>query len=242
MKKRRRAASRLDVKRRFAGRGAALLCLALCACQTGATSNGSTRNNRDRHGPSNVAEYISRLESNDRIRDLDPATVISKLALWPEATVADLGCGPGVFALRFARALPRGVVFAVDVEPQQLDALREQLLAGGFDNVVPVLASYSTPHLPPASCDLIFIADTYHHIDDRVNYMRRLQAALRSGGRLAILEYKPGSLSVGPPAEMKLEAGEMQRELSAAGWTRVQSFNTHPNHSFEVWTPTTPTR
>jgi len=222
---------------------ACLLGLALAGCRSPGAAHGSTGGeNRDRHGPSDVAEYIAGLESDERVRDLDPETVIAKLALWPEATIADIGCGPGVFALRFARAVPRGVVFAVDVEPKQLDALREQLLAGGFENVVPVLASYSTPHLPNASCDLLFIADTYHHIDDRVAYMRRLQRVLRSGGRLAVLEYKPGPLPVGPPPEKKLAAGEMQRELEAAGWKRTASFDTHPNHSFEVWTPTSVAR
>lgn len=233
-------------RRRAAWRGwlaAALIGLTLGGCSSqGAAHSGASGENRDRHGPANVAEYIAGLESDDRVRDLDPATVLAKLALWPEAVIADIGCGPGVFALRFARAVPRGVVFAVDVEPKQLDALREQLLAGGFDNVVPVLASYSTPHLPNASCDLIFIADTYHHIDDRVAYMRRLQRALRGGGRLAVLEYKPGPLPVGPPAEKKPAPGEMQRELEAAGWKRTASFDTHPNHSFEVWTPATSPR
>ena len=216
----------------------ALLCAVLAACRSNPTAGeNTTRHNRDRHGPADISEYIAGLESNDRIRDLNPDLVIAKLALWPEAVIADVGCGPGVFSLRFARACPRGVVFAVDVEPRQLDALREQLLAGGFDNVVPVLASYSTPHLPPASCDLIFIADTYHHIDDRVAYMTRLSSALRSGGRLAVLEYKPGPLPSGPPPEKKLEAGVMQRELGQAGWTRTASFDTHPNHSFEIWAP-----
>lgn len=220
-----------------------LLGLALAGCRgQGAAHGGTGGDNRDRHGPSDVAKYIARLESDERVRDLDPETVIAKLALWPEATIADIGCGPGVFALRFARSVPRGVVFAVDVEPKQLDALREQLLAGGFENVVPVLASYSTPHLPSASCDLIFIADTYHHIDDRVAYMRRLQRALRSGGRLAVLEYKPGPLPVGPPAEMKPAPGEMQRELESAGWKRTATFDTHANHSFEIWTPATSAR
>lgn len=213
--------------------------LLACASQPTSSSGGSTsRENRDAHGPDDVAQYIAGLESDARVADLDPPVVLAKLALEPNAVVADIGCGPGVFSLRFARALPRGVVYAVDVEPKQLDALRGQLLAGGFENVVPVLASYSTPHLPPASCDLIFIADTYHHIDDRVEYMRKLQRVLRRGGRLALLEYKPGPLPVGPPPEHKLAEGEMERELSAAGWTRSERFDTHRNHTFEIWVPT----
>ena len=218
--------------------GAALIGALLFACQASPGSASDTaRENRDRHGPPDVTAYIAGLQSDARVKDLDPETVLGKLALEPDAVVADIGCGPGVFSLRFARAVPRGVVYAVDVEPKQLDSLREHLLAGGFDNVVPVLASYSTPHLPPNSCDLIFIADTYHHIDDRVTYMRGLQRILRRGGRLAILEYKPGPLPVGPPAEHKLAAGVMEGELKEAGWTRSARFETHPNHTFEIWTP-----
>jgi len=214
-----------------------LIGFALAACQTSSPDLGTTRANRDRHGPPDVGQYIAGLESDARVKDLAPEVVLSKLALAPDAIVADIGCGPGVFSLRFARVASQGVVYAVDVEPKQLDTLREHLLAGGFENVVPVLASYSTPHLPPNSCDLIFIADTYHHIDDRVAYMQRLQRVLRRGGRLAVLEYKPGPLPVGPPPEHKLAAGVMEKELTQAGWTRSERYDTHPNHSFDVWVP-----
>ncbi len=217
---------------------AALLGLILTACSsTPARDSTGPSDNRDRLGPSDIAGYISGLESDARIEELNPAGVLAKLALEPNSVVADIGCGPGVFTLRFARAMPRGLVYAVDVEPKQLDAVRAHLLAGGFENVVPVLASYSTPHLPAASCDLLFIADTYHHIDDRVAYMRRLQRVLRRGGRLALLEYKPGLLPIGPPPEHKLDEGVMGRELTEAGWTRVAHFDSHKYHTFEIWTP-----
>lgn len=191
--------------------------------------------NRDRHGPTDVENYIARLAADARVLDLDPPSVLAKLALAPNAVVADVGCGPGVFALRFAQAVPQGVVYAVDVEPRQLDEVRAALLAMHLLNVVPVLASHSTPHLPPGSCDVIFIADTYHHIENRVDYFARLATVLRPGGRLAILEYKPGPLPVGPPPEHKLPAGVMAEELAAAGWRRVESFDTHKHHTFEIW-------
>ncbi|MCC6409677.1 MAG: class I SAM-dependent methyltransferase [Planctomycetes bacterium] len=199
-----------------------------------APSNADARN-RDRHGPPTVDSYVASLESAGRVADLDVPVVLEKLALADGTTVADLGCGPGVFSLAFARALPHGLVYSVDVEPRQLDRLREHLLADGLENVVPVLASYSTPHLPLASCDLIFIADTYHHFDERVSYMRGLRRFLAPGGRLAILEYKPGPLPVGPPPTHKLKVGELERELVDAGYEREAKFDTHANHDFEVW-------
>src|SRR6185436_12508274 len=70
--------------------------------------------NRDPHGNKDVAAYIATLESEGRVGEMRPDFVVEKLALAPDAVVADIGCGPGVFALRFARACPRGVVYAVD--------------------------------------------------------------------------------------------------------------------------------
>jgi len=223
------------------------LALALCACKSAAPAPAASPSpqvaphdapeggNRDAHGPPDVDAYVARLESPERVADLQPALVIEKLALAPEARVCDLGCGPGVFALAFARALPRGVVYAVDIEPRQLDRLSEHLLEQHLDNVVPVLASPTTPHMPPASVDLIFIGDTYHHLEDRVAYMRRLARALKPGGRLALLEYKPGPLPVGPPPEHKLPPGVLAEELTAAGYELVADYPTHANHDFQVW-------
>lgn len=210
----------------------ALACFLPLSCHSTGTAEST---NRDLHGPADVKDYIARLESPARVKDLQPELVIEKLALAPNAVIADLGCGPGVFSTRFARAVPQGIVYAIDVEPKQLDRLREDLIAQNIDNVVPVLASYSTPHLPPASCDVVFIGDTYHHIENRVDYMRRLARALKPGGRLAILEYKPGTLPVGPPAEHKLKPGELQRELESAGYELVSDFATHPYHDYQLW-------
>jgi SAM-dependent methyltransferase len=215
--------------------GAALLLAAALACQSSPAEPRA--HNRDRHGPPDVERYIEMLEREDRIRLLRPDRVIEALRLPPDAIVADIGSGPGVFALRLARACPRGVIYAVDVEPLQLDALRARMAEQRVGNVVPVLASYDDPHLPPGRIDLMLIADTYHHLSNRVEYLRRLRRYLAPGGRLAILEYKPGELPVGPPAHHKLPEGQRQRELHAAGWERALRLDAHTYHEFEIWHP-----
>jgi ubiquinone/menaquinone biosynthesis C-methylase UbiE len=191
--------------------------------------------NRDTHGNPDVEHYIARLESAERVADLQIDVVLEQLGLPPDAVVGDLGCGPGVFALAFARAVPRGLVYASDIEPRQLDRLRERIAEEHLDNVVPVLASQDTPHFPPTGLDLIFIGDTLHHLPDRVTYLRALQGSLKAGGRLAVFEYKPGDLPVGPPAGHKLAAGELERTLTAAGYVRAERFDSHAHHDFEIW-------
>ncbi len=211
----------------------------LATATTHTLAYGQTDNNRDVHGPPDVQSYIQNLLDSERIAELKPVEVVAALMLPENAMVADLGSGPGVFTLPLARQVSRGVVYAVDIEPQQLDALRDRVTAAGLDNVVPVLASSSKPYLPPSHVDLVLVVDTYHHLEDRVDYFRRLRGMLRAGGRLAILEYKPGDLPAGPPLDAKLPAGLRAQELQEAGYSLLGAFDMHEYHDFEIWVPST---
>ncbi len=209
-----------------------LLALALLS---GCVAPDSGPPNRDRHGRSDVDSYIETLEAEQRVAEMRPDFVVGALGLARDAVVGDIGCGPGVFALRFARACPDGVVYAVDIEPRQLDRLREHLLDQRIDNVVPVLASFTTPHLPPGRFDVVLISDTYHHLESRVAYLSGLRKLMRPGGRLVIFEYKPGDLPVGPSADHKIPRDVLMSELGQAGWVLAVDHDSHEYHDFLEW-------
>lgn len=193
--------------------------------------------NRDPKGQRDVAKYIAMLESPEREKELRVDVVISKLQLPRTAVVGDLGCGPGIFTMAFAAACPEGVVYASDIEPAQIDRVREKVEQRGLRNVVPVLAGLQDPHFPLASLDVVFVADTYHHLEDRIAYFKRIKDVLKPDGRLVVLDYKPGKLPVGPAPKHKLPEGLMDKELERAGYVLIDRFNTHAFHDFEVWRP-----
>lgn len=191
--------------------------------------------NRDPHGPSDVAAYIAHLESAERDAWQKPAEVIAALHLGPADWVADVGSGPGYFALRLARAVPAGVVFAVDVEPRQLDRLNEHISAQGLRNVVPVLAVGDDPRLPAGRFDVVLVVNTYHHFPDRPRYLRRLREALRPSGRLVIIDYHEGELPIGPPPEHKLPRAQVLEEVTKAGFLLVEEPSLLPYQYFLVF-------
>ncbi|MBK7878685.1 MAG: class I SAM-dependent methyltransferase [Planctomycetes bacterium] len=193
--------------------------------------------NRDPKGQRDVEKYIEMLESKEREKELRIDVVIAKLELPRNAVIGDLGCGPGLFTMAFAAACPEGLVYASDLEPAQIDRVRGKVEQRGLRNVVPVLAGAQDPHFPLASLDVVFLADTYHHLEDRIAYFKRLKDVLKPEGRLVVLDYKPGKLPVGPPPEHKLPEGLMNKELERAGYLLIDRFNTHAFHDFEVWRP-----
>jgi ubiquinone/menaquinone biosynthesis C-methylase UbiE len=119
-----------------------------------------------------------------------PDHVIEALGLESGDRVADLGSGSGYFTLRLAQAVgPTGKVYAVDVDEQMNDYLRERVHDAGLDNVEVILGKFEDPLLPDGEIDLLLIVNTYHHIQQRPRYFRDLQTDLASDGRVAIVDF-----------------------------------------------------
>jgi 2-polyprenyl-3-methyl-5-hydroxy-6-metoxy-1,4-benzoquinol methylase len=75
----------------------------------------------------------------------------------PGDVVADIGCGLGTYALFAARAGARRV-FAVDDSPI-VEVAREVVRDNGADDVVELIAGYSTALTPPERCDVVVFED-----------------------------------------------------------------------------------
>jgi len=167
-----------------------------------------------------------------------PSELVQALAIRPGAVVADLGAGTGYLVGRLARAVgPEGTVLAVDVEQNLVAHLRERAEQEKTANVVPILASVDDPRLPRGGVDLVVVLDTYHHIDDRLVYFRKLRRALRPRGRVAIVDWHKRPLPVGPPPEHKLAREQVLDEMRTAGWTLAAEHDVLPYQYFLVFRP-----
>jgi ubiquinone/menaquinone biosynthesis C-methylase UbiE len=161
-----------------------------------------------------------------------PDRVVASLAIEPGARVADLGAGGGYFTFRLADAVGRnGVVYAVDVDPEMLEHLEGEAAGRGYANLRTVRAEPSDPNLPDGAIDLVFVANTYHHLEERAAYFRRLQADLAPGGRVAILDYdEPGLLRSHYSAK-----AEVEREMGEAGYRLLADHDFIDGQSFLVF-------
>ena len=172
------------------------------------------------HRFEDAEKWAARFEAKERDAWQKPDAVVAALALAKDAHVADIGSGTGYFAVRLARAVPEGKVYAVDVEPDMVRYLGERTTKEGLANVENVLGAFDDPKLP-APVDLVFLCDTYHHISDRVPYFQKVREKLRPGGRLAIVDFELGDIPVGPPEQHRISPDALTTELAAAGYERV---------------------
>jgi len=198
---------------------------------------GITAQVAHQHHPESILEYIRALEDPERDAWQRPAQVIEKLALKPGDSVADLGAGSGYFTVLLARTVgPAGKVYAIDIEPQMLEHIRQRAKQEKLTNIQTVLADPHDPKLPQTSVDMIFICDTLHHISERSTYYPLLARALKPGGRLVDVDFQKRDLPIGPPLSMKIAKGGVVKEVAAAGFHLANDFDFLEYQYFLVFT------
>lgn len=172
-------------------------------------------------------EWAAQFDAADRDAWQKPDEVIAALALAPDAAVADVGAGTGYFAVRLARAAPRGRVYAVDVEPDMVRYLGERAAREGLTNVTPVLGEPADPRVP-AEVDAAIVVDTYHHIADPTRFFGKLRDRLRPGGTLAIVDFKKDAPddAPGPPRAMRIADEIVAAHLKKLGFSHVRTDTT----------------
>jgi ubiquinone/menaquinone biosynthesis C-methylase UbiE len=215
-------------------RAGAVVLLLLLACAAAERRHDATSH----HSFADIAHWSAVFDDPSRDAWQKPAEVVAALGLRPGMTVADLGAGTGYFSRHLSAAVGReGAVLAVDTEPNMVAHLRERAEAERTANVVPILASADNPRLPAHATDLVLIVDTFHHLDDRLTYLRGLRRCLKPGGRVAVIDWQKRDLPVGPPPEHKLAREQVVEEMEAAGYALVGEPDLLPYQYFLLFRP-----
>ncbi len=190
------------------------------------------------HSFSNVEHWAKVFESPERARWQKPEEVVRELNLKPGETVVDIGAGTGYFTRRFAAAVgPSGRAIGLDAEPAMVAYMRKDAAKRGLKNYQARVVKPDDAGLAPDSVDLIFLCDTFHHLEDRSEYFRRLIPALKPDGRIAIVDFHQRPIPVGPPAAIKVSLTEVQAEMKKAGYKMTRSYGFLPYQYFLEFEP-----
>jgi ubiquinone/menaquinone biosynthesis C-methylase UbiE len=162
---------------------------------------------------SDTPHFARAFDDPERDASQRPDEVVARLGLEPGSVVVDLGTGTGYFVPRLSRAVgPSGKVLALDVEPNMVEHVRERAKKAGLANVESRKVPYDDPELAPASVDRVLIVNTWHHIDQRVQYTQKIARALKPHGELWIVDFTLEAKQ-GPPAQHRLTAQQVVKEL-----------------------------
>ncbi|MFQ5586603.1 MAG: class I SAM-dependent methyltransferase [Thermodesulfobacteriota bacterium] len=170
----------------------------------------------------------ARLLSDERLKEMAPSEFLRTNGLSSGMSIADIGCGPGFFALPAAEIVgAKGRVYAVDTEPAMLNELRSRKPP---ENVTLLQSDESRIPIGDGACDLVLLAFVLHEAEDKVTFLRELKRLLQIDGRLLLIDWEKKVEEKGPPFEERIERTEAVCLTERAGFVVEEAGNINPSH------------
>lgn len=167
--------------------------------------------------------WVKRFEDPARDAWQKPAEVVKAMNLKQGDVVVDIGAGTGYFTRHIAAAVgPKGKAIGLDIEPGMVKYMEEDAKKLNLKNYEARIVKTDDPELAPHSIDVIFLCDTYHHIDNRVEYFRNIAKSLKPGGRVVVVDFIKDT-DFGPPRDHKLAEEIVHQEMGKAGYRLLKS-------------------
>jgi ubiquinone/menaquinone biosynthesis C-methylase UbiE len=152
--------------------------------------------------------------------------------------VLDIAAGHGAFGITIAQRNPRAEIVALDWKPV-LAVAQENAKAASVQDRYRLLPGDAFKTDYGAGFDVALITNFLHHFDPAtcIAFLRKVQAALKPGGRVVVLEFVPNPDRVSPPVpasfSLTMLAGtpsgdaytldELRGQLEQAGFKQISA-------------------
>lgn len=178
--------------------------------------------------PSGEGEEEKSLENIYRDLWQNPIKVIQKMGDLEGKTVADIGAGPvGYFTINLAARSNAAKILALDINPKALKKIEnaKKLLPKEIGTKIETReVEPEDPKLENNEADIILIVNTAPYFKDRVVYFKNMMDGLAPDGKVVLIDFKKKyTRGAGPPIDSRIPLGEMERDLAAAGYSKIKS-------------------
>lgn len=178
---------------------------------------------------------LDKLNNTERLKWINPDLIWETLQLNTPKTLIDIGAGTGIFAKEFTKKIPdgkpEGKVYACDSSEVMIDWMQENLAE---KNIIPFLTKENSINLDNEIADLIYMITVHHELYEPENLLRETHRLLKSGGKIAIIDWKKEEMTNGPSIEKRISEETIIIQLKNVGFDNVVSHNILPLHSFII--------
>lgn len=142
----------------------------------------------------------------------NPKHNLEQVGISPGATVVDLGCGSGHYALLAARMVEagktegtEGKVYAVDVQKSLLDRVQAEAHRDHIHNIQVIWGNFEKPNgtkLPSQIADVVIVSNVLFQVEDKEGFVKEAHRILKPNARLLCIDWSDASGGIGVSAKM----------------------------------------
>jgi len=161
----------------------------------------------------------------------DPAALLSTVGVREGMNVADLGSGAGYYTIPIASMVgSEGRVIAVDADPGSLITLKKNASKQNVSNVRIVLSDLEMLPFKPNVFDMVFLANVFHDINDRKNFLVSLKRIVKPDGFIVDLDWDDVPTIFGPPVSIRISEKRAEEEFTQGGFEVISAKRVENHH------------
>jgi ubiquinone/menaquinone biosynthesis C-methylase UbiE len=171
---------------------------------------------------------------------VDTNVLFRELRLKKGSAFLDIACGRGMYTLAASKITgEKGTIYAVDLWPEAIAALKEEASARGISNIKAKVADVGK-RIPLSSrtVDAALMATVLHDLVESGKEQRALRETarvLKPWGVFAVVEFKKIEGPPGPPARIRLSAEEVGSLVSPFGFKKRRLLDLGPYNYLMVF-------
>jgi SAM-dependent methyltransferase len=168
------------------------------------------------------------LERPEREDEEKTAKLIRNLDLNPTDVVADIGAGSGYHVFKMAPQVSEGKVYAVDIQTEMLEVMKEKMEETGITNIELIKGEEKTTNLPNAGIDKVLMVDVYHEFSYPYEMLESIKKALKPNGKVYLVEFRKEDDWVPIKEVHKMTEDQATKEFEASGFVLERNIGNLP--------------
>ncbi|MCC7160394.1 class I SAM-dependent methyltransferase [Candidatus Nomurabacteria bacterium] len=142
----------------------------------------------------------------------DPLKNLKALGLREDNIVADLGAGTGYYSLISGTLVPKGKVYAIEVQKDFLETIKNKVKDAHLNNIEIIWGNVEKiggTKLNDSVVDVVIASNILFQVEDRENFILEIKRILKQNGKVLLVDWLPSPVMKGSNIVPKQKACEM---------------------------------
>ena len=166
-----------------------------------------------------------------------PAQTLSSCNFQATDSVADFGAGSGFMAKALANLVPRGNVFAIEINRDLVSRMTHEIEEDKIKNLHPLWGDIEIDggsKLGDESVNEVVMSNILFQIDDKKGALREAIRVLKAGGRMIIIDWQESFGGLGPAPQRVFNKDQAEQLAKSLGFSKLSDNLPAGEHHYAI--------
>lgn len=168
---------------------------------------------------------------------MDPRRTLEACNLQVTDSIADFGAGSGFTAHAAALLVPKGNVFAIELQRDMVTRIMRDAQEHQIPNLHPLWGDVEIPNgstLKAESIDFVILSNILFQLDDRLGALHEAKRVLKTGGRLLVVDWQESFGGLGPTQRQVITQQAVEALALQLGFTKLSDNIPSGDHHYAI--------